>query len=101
MHCRYDVAMEASGHPATAAFYKTDPWLQHALPEWSPPARSTSNATIPFMSGFSAVRILGGLALHHANNDTYTPLPEYDIVTRDPSNASQCTLCMLHDRCAL
>jgi hypothetical protein len=88
--CRLAVATEAAGNPVTSAFFRDDPWLRKAFPTWSPPNHATSAATVPFMSGFSSPRILGGLALHNKENDTYTPLPEFDVVTRDPTNSSNC-----------
>lgn len=70
------------------AFNRSDPFLKQAFPDWKSPGQATSDATVPFMSGFSSPRILGGLAIHHPENDTYTPTPEFDVVTRDPANES-------------
>ena len=52
------------GQPSSCAFAREDPWLARAFPLWKP-VEEGSNVTAVFMHGFSAVRILGGLALHH------------------------------------
>jgi hypothetical protein len=64
-----------------------DPWLTRTLPMWTVP--TSAKRTAPFMTGFSSVRVLGGLSIHNKTDGTYEPLPEYDAVFRDPNNSTR------------
>ena len=85
----YSVAEDLvhGGPKSVSSFAVDDPWLAETLPMWKTTTRN--NRTAPFMTGFSSVRCLGGLANHNKATGTYEPLPEYDAVFRDPTNLSQ------------
>jgi hypothetical protein len=57
-----------------------DPWLKATLPAWRPAAGAIT--TRPWTDGFSAPRLLGGIADHDPETDTYTPNLDFEIVTR-------------------
>jgi hypothetical protein len=58
----------------------TDRWLAETLPVWKPAAGAIS--TRPWTNGFSAPRLLGGIADHNASTNTYTPNLDFEIVSR-------------------
>eukprot|EP00041_Stephanoeca_diplocostata_P040515 m.1639760 g.1639760 ORF g.1639760 m.1639760 type:complete len:668 (+) comp37803_c0_seq1:467-2470(+) len=76
------------GDLGTCAFATNDKWLNDVLPTWNNGRNFQGNRTIPFLTGLSGVRILGGLATHNATTDTYTPHPEFDLVSRSVDNTS-------------
>lgn len=78
----------SGGDIGTCVYTTSDKWLKRVLPTWNTGHESHGDRTIPFLTGLSAVRILGGLATHNTTTDTYTPHPEYDLVSRSPNNAS-------------
>ena len=61
-----------------------DQWLEQALPMWSGENKPTVGLTIPFTRNVSAVRMLGGIAIHDLASGTYTPLPDWDLAYRTP-----------------
>ena len=63
-------------------FASRDRWVKHTLPMW-PTGRSTQ-LTLPFTQNLSAVRMLGGLATLSRANGRSVPLPQWDLVYRDP-----------------
>ena len=61
-------------------FRSDDPWLKATLPAWRPAAGAMT--TRPWTDGFSAPRLLGGIADHDPEANTYTPNFEFEVVTR-------------------
>ena len=61
-------------------FRSDDPWLKATLPVWRPAAGAAT--TLPWTDGFSAPRLLGGIANHDPETNTYTPNLDFEIVTR-------------------
>lgn len=86
-----DAAALACAQDIGKCFWETNStWLQAAAPAWASHAAQHKGAlTFPFASNLSAVRILGGWATFHPENQTYTPHPEHDLVFRTASGALQ------------
>ena len=62
-------------------FYNaTDAWIRETLPNWHAPPGAVS--TRPWTNGFSAPRLLGGIATHNKTDNTYTPAMDFEVVTR-------------------
>jgi hypothetical protein len=69
------------------AFMANDTFLAETLPGWA--LAPGAAMTRPWINGFSAPRLLGGLATHNATDGTYTPNLAFEVVTRaDPGNAT-------------
>ena len=69
------------------AFMANDTFLAETLPGWTPAPGAPM--TRPWANGFSAPRLLGGLATHNATDGTYTPNLAFEVVTRDPADPSR------------
>ena len=65
---------------AAAFFNISDPWLAATLPHWK--AAAGAETTRPWTNGFSAPRLLGGIAVHNTTTGTYTPNLDFEVVTR-------------------
>ena len=62
-------------------FYNaTDAWIRETLPNWRAPPGAVG--TRPWTNGFSAPRLLGGIATHNKTDNTYTPELDFEVVTR-------------------
>jgi hypothetical protein len=57
-----------------------DTWLSDTLPEWKAPGGAA--VTRPWTNGFSAPRLLGGIATHNITTNMYTPELDFEIVSR-------------------
>jgi hypothetical protein len=55
-------------------------YLREHVPDWQAPPAAT--ITTPWTTGFSAPRLLGGIAVHDARTDTYMPDLDFEVVIR-------------------
>lgn len=69
-------------------FPSDDPWLKATLPVWKPAAGAVT--TRPWTNGFSAPRLLGGIADHDPSNNTYIPNLEFEVVSRGRHRHCRC-----------
>jgi hypothetical protein len=63
-------------------FLTNDTFLSHTLPMWKAPTAAV--ATIPWVNGLSAPRLLGGIATQNETAKTFTPELGFEVVTRGP-----------------
>jgi hypothetical protein len=84
-NCGAELATGSLLH-SRCAYVANDTFLAETLPGWA--AAPGALMTLPWANGFSAPRLLGGLATRNANG-TFTPHLAFDVVTRDAANASR------------
>lgn len=84
--CGIDASNAGMRSTQTCWYLANDTFLGLGAPGWEPALGAS--VTRPYTTGFSAPRLLGGIATHNATDDTYTPNLEFEVVTRGSDGIS-------------
>ena len=78
--CGKDLGNPSMDSVNPCSYLINDSYLSQTIPGWV--ASKGAMATRPWTNGFSSPRLLGGLATHNPNTNTWTPDLDFEVVRR-------------------